>query len=74
MTGKFDWMWQDTGYVLKLFDKNKKAAREKYLEFVRKGILQGKRKDLVGGGLVRSFGGWEAVKANRMAGFLQTAN
>lgn len=32
-------------------------------EFVAKGVSVGKRPDLVGGGLVRSMGGWAAVEA-----------
>ena len=35
---------------------------------VRKGMDQGKRPDLTGGGLIRSAGGWTAVKALRSAG------
>jgi putative transposase len=33
-----------------------------------KGIDQGRRPELVGGGLVRSMGGWSAVKAMRRSG------
>jgi len=47
------------------FGRTAKAARRKYREFVAKGISVGKRPDLVGGGLVRSMGGWAAVKALR---------
>jgi hypothetical protein len=32
---------------------------------VEKGIAEGRRKDLTGGGLLRSAGGWEGVKALR---------
>ena len=39
-----------------------------YREFVDKGISQGKRPDLTGGGLIRSFGGWSAIKELRKAG------
>jgi hypothetical protein len=35
------------------------------LRFVRKGIDQGRRPELVGGGLLRSIGGWSALKAMR---------
>ena len=36
-----------------------------YREFISEGIVQGRRPDLVGGGLVRSLGGWSDVKALR---------
>jgi len=55
--------WQDIDYVLRLFDKKLGTARRRYREFVRKGIEQDKRHDLIGGGLVRSQGGWTAVEA-----------
>jgi hypothetical protein len=46
--------WQETGYVLKLFDKSVSGARKRYREFIEKGIKQGRRPESVGGGLVRS--------------------
>ena len=39
------------------------AARRRYREFVKKGVNQGRRTELVGGGLIRSIGGWQAFKA-----------
>jgi REP element-mobilizing transposase RayT len=50
--------WQHVDYVLGFFDKKKTNARRAYRKFVQKGISQGKRFDLTGGGLVRSAGGW----------------
>ena len=43
--------------VLKHFGETFKIARRRYRQFVKKGIDQGKRSDLQGGGLVRSAGG-----------------
>ena len=63
--------WQDMDYVLKLFDKKFSTARRRYRYFVRKGIDQGKRDDLVDGGLIRSQGGWAAVKVLRRIGAYQ---
>ena len=40
-------------------------ARRRYREYVKKGIAAGKRPDLIGGGLVRSAGGWDALKGLR---------
>ena len=60
--------WQNTEYVLRMFAKKVSTARSLYREFVKKGMAQGKRPELVGGGLVRSLGGWSAVKALRKVG------
>lgn len=56
--------WQDTEHVLALFGRRIPAARRAYLAYVEDGLQQGRRKDLVGGGLIRSLGGWSEV--NRM--------
>lgn len=54
--------WQNTGYVLRLFDPENRSARQHYRAFVSKGIAQGSRPDLIGGGFIRSMGGWEAAR------------
>ena len=38
-------------------------ARRNYREYVRKRMVLGRRPDLVGGGLLRSSGGWGVLKA-----------
>jgi REP-associated tyrosine transposase len=65
--GNASFTWQDTSAVLTLFGKKISAARHRYSKFVEKGIAQGKRSDLIGGGLIRSAGGWTALKALRRA-------
>jgi hypothetical protein len=65
--GKRKKAWQDTDYVLQWFHNRKTLARRRYRDFIKKGIAAGKRPDLVGGGLVRSAGGWSALKALRNA-------
>lgn len=57
--------WQDTQGVLGMFGEKVGAARRGYRTFVEHGIAQGRRQDLTGGGLLRSAGGWEGVKALR---------
>jgi len=42
-------------------------GHRRYRAFVEKGISQGRRSDLVGGGLIRSSGGWAGGMANRKA-------
>jgi putative transposase len=62
--------WQDSAFVLRLFHEKEVLARKAYTRFVEKGIAQGKRTDLTGGGLIRSTGGWiaaSAVKRDRFA-------
>lgn len=65
LLGKTRRDWQDTDYILKFYDDRYSEARGRYKEFVKKGIAQGRRPDLVGGGLVRSAGGWSVVKTLR---------
>jgi putative transposase len=59
--------WQDDAYVLKLFDSKKSTARRRYKIFIQKGIHEGKRSELTGGGLIRSSGGWAVIKSLRRA-------
>ena len=67
--GKIKNDWQDRNYVLKWFGKKEgEAARNAYRNYVKKGIGEGRRPELVGGGLIRSQGGWSAVKAMRRSG------
>ncbi|MDA8416702.1 MAG: transposase [Betaproteobacteria bacterium] len=56
LMGKQKLSGQSIDDVLLLFGQKKKVARQAYREFVIDGIKQGKRDDLVGGGLRRSQG------------------
>jgi REP element-mobilizing transposase RayT len=60
--GRTEHEWQDVERVLSQFGRKISSARNGYLEFVENGIVLGKRKDLIGGGLIRSSGGWQAWK------------
>lgn len=55
--------WQSVDETLKLFGKKVSKARKRYRKFLKKGLNQGRRPELVGGGLVRSVGGWSAFKS-----------
>ena len=68
LMGKCKYEWQDTDYVLGLFGRTVGSARRAYYAFVKKGANQGRRQELVGGGLIRSVGGWSALKSIRSAG------
>jgi DNA-binding MarR family transcriptional regulator len=63
--GKVKYVWQDADYVLSWFGKRAGQARRIYHRFVSEGVKQGRRPELVGGGLIRSLGGWSAVKSLR---------
>jgi len=65
LMGKAEAGFQDTEYVLKLFGQSIKQARRAYESFVVKGVSQGRRPDLVGGGLLRSVGGWSELREFR---------
>jgi putative transposase len=54
--------WQDTEYVLSYFGKDAGASRKIYIDFIKNGIDQGRRPELIGGGLIRSLGGWAEAK------------
>jgi putative transposase len=68
LMGQVEAGFQDTEYVLKLFGPSIRVARRAYESFVFKGVEQGRRPDLVGGGLLRSVGGWAALKGFRDIG------
>jgi REP element-mobilizing transposase RayT len=57
--------WQEIDGILIMFGKRRSSARQAYRSFVEKGIEQGRRPELAGGGLIRSAGGWEALKSLR---------
>jgi hypothetical protein len=60
--GKRKTQWQDTEYVLGYFGKRLSGARGAYYSYVKAGEKQGRRPELVGGGLIRSHGGWKVVR------------
>lgn len=65
LLGRTRYPWQDRTYVLAWFGRTERAALRAYREFVRDGVRLGRRPELVGGGLVRSLGGWAEVRAIR---------
>ncbi|MEW6220110.1 MAG: transposase [Thermodesulfobacteriota bacterium] len=57
--------WQAVDEILGQFGPKPDEARRRYREFVAAGIAQGHRPELVGGGLIRSAGGWAEVLSLR---------
>jgi REP element-mobilizing transposase RayT len=68
IVGKIKNDWQDRDYVLKWFGNKEGEATTAYRNYLKKGIAEGRCPELVGGGLIRSMGGWSAVKALRRSG------
>jgi REP element-mobilizing transposase RayT len=62
LMGTMSYEWQDIDYVFNYFGKIRSVVRWKYEKFVADGVHQGSRPDLVGGGFLRSIGGWTALK------------
>lgn len=48
-----------------VFGQKTQTARREYLAYIEEGLQQGHREDLVGGGLIRSLGGWTNVTRKR---------
>jgi putative transposase len=71
LLGHLKYPWQDGHHILERFGLQEAAAKRRYTAFVSKGIPMGKRTDLTGGGLLRSQGGWAALKAKRQTGARQ---
>ena len=65
VVGRIPRPWQARRTVLGWFGQTEGRAVRAYRDYVREGIPVGHRPDLVGGGLVRSAGGWAEVRALR---------
>jgi len=55
---------------LNYFGSNTGKARRRYSTYVKAGIDQGRKPELVGGGLIRSLGGWSEVKKLLLMGMI----
>ncbi|RZB34824.1 MAG: hypothetical protein SRB1_00592 [Desulfobacteraceae bacterium Eth-SRB1] len=73
LMGKVKRPWQNTGYALSFFG-NQSNAQTNYMHYVKEGIDKGHRPELVGGGLIRSMGGWSEVLASRRRGEREPAD
>jgi REP element-mobilizing transposase RayT len=68
LMGRVERKWQDVDTVLGYFGRRKSVAIGRYEDFIREGISWGRRPELVGGGLIRSLGGWAQVVSLRRKG------
>lgn len=60
--------WQETDTILGHFGGKGREAVSGYTRFIREGIGQGRKPELLGGGLIRSLGGWPQVVSMRRRG------
>jgi putative transposase len=65
LTGNRKNDWQERDFVLGFFGSKGKRAIRAYREFIEAGKDLGQRPELVGGGLIRSMGGWSKVLSLR---------
>jgi REP element-mobilizing transposase RayT len=68
LSGKNKNGWQEREFVLGFFGAKEKVAVKAYHAFMEAGKEQGRRPELVGGGLIRSVGGWSRVLTLRNQG------
>ena len=68
LTGRQKNDWQKRVFVLGFFGSTVRKAVRAYREFVEAGKDLGPRPELVGGGLIRSLGGWSKVLSLRQRG------
>lgn len=66
--GRVGRTWQDVDFVLSWFGSRAREARREYRNFMEESPSEGRRPDLVGGGLIRSLGGWAQVISMRRRG------
>ncbi|MEJ2200553.1 MAG: hypothetical protein P8X63_06015 [Desulfuromonadaceae bacterium] len=66
--------WQVSSEILEHFSRKLPIARQCYARFVADGVKQGKRPDLIGGGLIRSVGGRKGLKKQASEGAHQKSD
>ena len=74
LTGQVERDWQDTRTIRDYFAGRPKEAVRRYKAFVAEGVDRGRRPELVGGGLIRSLGGWSQVLSLRRKGLRMAAD
>jgi REP element-mobilizing transposase RayT len=68
IVGKCNRVWQEREYVLMQFNNEKRRALQAYRRFIEQGKDRGRQPEFVGGGLIRSLGGWSQVLSLRCKG------
>lgn len=65
LLGKHVQSWHSIDDILRLFSAERREARQRYREFIADGMVKQEPVDLSGGGLIRSYGGWESLTRMR---------
>jgi putative transposase len=60
--------WMDTAHILAQFGDTKRKSLHEYRTFMKEGVGRGQLRELTGGGLLRSQGGWSQVLAMQRRG------
>jgi hypothetical protein len=68
LMGKVTCEWQDRPHALAWFGESERGAVRAYRQYIAQGVALGRRAELVGGGLIRSLGGWSQVRSSRASG------
>ncbi len=68
MMGMRAYDWQDTDYVLGYFGQRVGSARKAYVDSLLQESRLGRQPQLIGGGLVRSAGGWSEIVSMKRRG------
>ena len=68
LMGRLKRPWQDVEFVFSYFGATLQRARKEYFSYVEAGLDQGRIKELTGGGLIRSLGGWAEVRKHGLKG------
>lgn len=63
LLGRHRQAWQDTQAVLSRFGGRQAMARQRYRAFIEQGLGKPAGFDLSGGGLIRSYGGWQHIQS-----------
>lgn len=66
--GKVRHDWMDRDYVLQFFGSRESEARGSYITFIEEEMSIDRERELSGGGLIRSQGGWSKVQSMRKKG------
>jgi putative transposase len=74
LTGQMEREWQDTSTIRGYFSGKRREAVRRYKAFVAEGVGRGRLPELVGGGLIRSLGGWSQVLSLRRKGLRMAAD
>ncbi len=65
LLGRLQQDWQHTGDVLARFGQQPAPAKDLYRQFIAQGLNMAGEIDYGGGGLIRSYGGWQSLEQVR---------